>query len=228
VSSYGNQQRRDGEVGEYGDGDSITINSSCDSKVKGKGPKKTVFKISSIYYDDEKALPPQKIAAGVGAGGQFGKLTPRPQNLTPPPQNSTPKISQEKSQVFSTRNTPGDRRSSVGSVRIDSAGNYSRGPTTLPPSTTHTSKNLSKSGIDVLNLTIHIQEFSSTPPKKNIAPPFPPLPPLPPLPPPPGCQQPAGPPFPGRAKMDSTPRCSRVVPHPSTERAQAALTSVFG
>ena len=29
-------------------------------------------------------------------------------------------------------------------------------------------------------------------------------------------------------KMDSTPHCSRVVPHPSTERAQTALTSVFG
>ena len=29
-------------------------------------------------------------------------------------------------------------------------------------------------------------------------------------------------------EMDSTPRCSRVVPHPSTERAQTALTSVFG
>ena len=28
--------------------------------------------------------------------------------------------------------------------------------------------------------------------------------------------------------MDSTPHCSRVVPHPSTERAQTALTSVFG
>jgi hypothetical protein len=30
------------------------------------------------------------------------------------------------------------------------------------------------------------------------------------------------------SKMDSTPHCSRVVPHPSTERAQTALTSVFG
>ena len=29
-------------------------------------------------------------------------------------------------------------------------------------------------------------------------------------------------------KMDSTPHCSRVVPHPSTEQAQTALTSVFG
>ena len=29
-------------------------------------------------------------------------------------------------------------------------------------------------------------------------------------------------------KLDSTPHCSRVVPHPSTERAQTALTSVFG
>ena len=29
-------------------------------------------------------------------------------------------------------------------------------------------------------------------------------------------------------KMDSTPHCSRVVPHPSTKRAQTALTSVFG
>ena len=29
-------------------------------------------------------------------------------------------------------------------------------------------------------------------------------------------------------KMDSTPHCSRVVPNPSTERAQTALTSVFG
>ena len=29
-------------------------------------------------------------------------------------------------------------------------------------------------------------------------------------------------------KVDSTPHCSRVVPHPSTERAQTALTSVFG
>ena len=29
-------------------------------------------------------------------------------------------------------------------------------------------------------------------------------------------------------KMDSTPRCSRVVPHPSTKRAQGSLTSVFG
>ena len=28
--------------------------------------------------------------------------------------------------------------------------------------------------------------------------------------------------------MDTTPHCSRVVPHPSTERAQTALTSVFG
>ena len=28
--------------------------------------------------------------------------------------------------------------------------------------------------------------------------------------------------------MDSTPHCSRVVPHPSTKRAQTALTSVFG
>ena len=28
--------------------------------------------------------------------------------------------------------------------------------------------------------------------------------------------------------MDSTPHCSRVVPHPSTEQAQTALTSVFG
>jgi hypothetical protein len=28
--------------------------------------------------------------------------------------------------------------------------------------------------------------------------------------------------------VDSTPHCSRVVPHPSTERAQTALTSVFG
>ena len=31
-----------------------------------------------------------------------------------------------------------------------------------------------------------------------------------------------------KKKMDSTPHCSRVVPHPSTERAQTALTSVFG
>ena len=31
-----------------------------------------------------------------------------------------------------------------------------------------------------------------------------------------------------QSKMDSTPHCSRVVPHPSTERAQTALTSVFG
>jgi hypothetical protein len=31
-----------------------------------------------------------------------------------------------------------------------------------------------------------------------------------------------------RSKMDTTPHCSRVVPHPSTERAQTALTSVFG
>ena len=29
-------------------------------------------------------------------------------------------------------------------------------------------------------------------------------------------------------KVDSTPHCSRVVPHPSTKRAQTALTSVFG
>jgi hypothetical protein len=29
-------------------------------------------------------------------------------------------------------------------------------------------------------------------------------------------------------RMDSTPHCSRVVPHPSTKRAQTALTSVFG
>jgi len=28
--------------------------------------------------------------------------------------------------------------------------------------------------------------------------------------------------------VDTTPHCSRVVPHPSTERAQTALTSVFG
>jgi hypothetical protein len=28
--------------------------------------------------------------------------------------------------------------------------------------------------------------------------------------------------------VDSTPHCSRVVPHPSTEQAQTALTSVFG
>ena len=28
--------------------------------------------------------------------------------------------------------------------------------------------------------------------------------------------------------VDSTPHCSRVVPHPSTKRAQTALTSVFG
>ena len=28
--------------------------------------------------------------------------------------------------------------------------------------------------------------------------------------------------------LDSTPHCSRVVPHPSTERAQTALTPVFG
>ena len=28
--------------------------------------------------------------------------------------------------------------------------------------------------------------------------------------------------------MDSTPHCSRVVPHPSTKQAQTALTSVFG
>jgi hypothetical protein len=28
--------------------------------------------------------------------------------------------------------------------------------------------------------------------------------------------------------MDSTPHCSRVVPHPSTKRAQTALTAVFG
>ena len=31
-----------------------------------------------------------------------------------------------------------------------------------------------------------------------------------------------------KKKVDSTPHCSRVVPHPSTERAQTALTSVFG
>ena len=40
-------------------------------------------------------------------------------------------------------------------------------------------------------------------------------------------------PFPTQQKsnkkiMDSTPHCSRVVPHPSTERAQTALTSLFG
>ena len=29
-------------------------------------------------------------------------------------------------------------------------------------------------------------------------------------------------------KMDSTPHCSRGVPHPSTKRAQTALTSLFG
>jgi hypothetical protein len=29
-------------------------------------------------------------------------------------------------------------------------------------------------------------------------------------------------------KLDSTPHCSRVVPHPSTKRAQTVLTSVFG
>ena len=29
-------------------------------------------------------------------------------------------------------------------------------------------------------------------------------------------------------KMYTTPHCSRVVPHPSTERAQTALTSVIG
>ena len=29
-------------------------------------------------------------------------------------------------------------------------------------------------------------------------------------------------------KMDTTPQCSRVVPHPSTDRAQTALTSVIG
>ena len=29
-------------------------------------------------------------------------------------------------------------------------------------------------------------------------------------------------------RVDSTPHCSRVVPHPSTKRAQTALTSVFG
>ena len=29
-------------------------------------------------------------------------------------------------------------------------------------------------------------------------------------------------------KTDTTPHCSRVVPHPSTKRAQTALTSVFG
>ena len=29
-------------------------------------------------------------------------------------------------------------------------------------------------------------------------------------------------------RMDSTPHCSRVVPQPSTKRAQTALTSVFG
>src|SRR5579872_6441544 len=28
-------------------------------------------------------------------------------------------------------------------------------------------------------------------------------------------------------KLDSTPHCSRVVPHPSTKRAQTVLTSVF-
>ena len=31
-----------------------------------------------------------------------------------------------------------------------------------------------------------------------------------------------------KKKVDSTPHCSRVVPHPSTKRAQTALTSVFG
>ena len=31
-----------------------------------------------------------------------------------------------------------------------------------------------------------------------------------------------------RKTMDSTPHCSRVVPHPSTKRAQTALTSLFG
>ena len=33
---------------------------------------------------------------------------------------------------------------------------------------------------------------------------------------------------PTKRGVDSTPHCSRVVPHPSTERAQTALTSVFG
>jgi hypothetical protein len=31
-----------------------------------------------------------------------------------------------------------------------------------------------------------------------------------------------------KVKMDTTPQCSRVVPHPSTDRAQTALTSVIG
>ena len=31
-----------------------------------------------------------------------------------------------------------------------------------------------------------------------------------------------------KRKKDTTPRCSRVVPHPSTERAQRTLTSEFG
>ena len=31
-----------------------------------------------------------------------------------------------------------------------------------------------------------------------------------------------------KGKKDTTPRCSRVVPHPSTERAQRLLTSEFG
>ena len=158
MSSYGKEQERGGEVGEYGDGDSITINSSCDSKGKGKGPKRTVFKISSTYCDDSKSLEAPKKAADE----KLEKLPPQLQDLTAPPQGYTPTGFRQKSESISRQHTRGDRKSSVGSVRIDSAGNYSRVTPSQPSTITLRDKNLSKSALSCLNLDIHIQEFSST------------------------------------------------------------------